>query len=135
MEATLTRTKPEPEKVIENINMAIYEIPDPPKIEIRDPLLNILSTDAEDILKYNYVNDKVLEDKTIEQIKAEFNFDDIKDAFDNRQVPPPPPPCPAQLEFFLVMKIKTLSMSVIFYHLAKTIMSLCIFCALTWDKT
>ena len=83
MEATLTRTKPEPEKVIENINMAIYKIPDPPKIEIRDPLLNILSTDAEDILKYNYVNDKVLEDKTIEQIKAEFNFDDIKDAFDN----------------------------------------------------
>ena len=79
----MTRTKPEPEKVIENINMAIYEIPDPPKIEIRDPLLNILSTDAEDILKNNYVNDKVLEDKTIEQIKAEFNFDDIKDAFDN----------------------------------------------------
>ena len=66
--------------------MAIYEIPYPPKIEIRDPLLNILSTDAEDILKNNYVNDKVLQDKTIEQIKAEFNFDDIKDAFDNRQV-------------------------------------------------
>ena len=100
MEATLTRTKPEPEKVIENINMAIYEIPDPPKIEIRDPLLNILSTDAEDILKYNYVNDKVLEDKTIEQIKAEFNFDDIKDAFDNRQVPLPPPPALPNLNFF-----------------------------------
>ena len=96
MEATLTRTKPEPEKAIENINMAIYEIPYPPKIEIRDPLLNILSTDAEDILKNNYVNDKVLEDKTIEQIKAEFNFDDIKDAFDNRQVSPPP----SNLNFF-----------------------------------
>ena len=32
LEAILTRTKPEPEKVIENIDMAIYEIPDPPKI-------------------------------------------------------------------------------------------------------
>ena len=32
LEAILTRTKPEPEKVIENIDMDIYEIPDPPKI-------------------------------------------------------------------------------------------------------
>ena len=93
LEATLTRTKPEPEKVIENIDTAIYEIPNPPKIEIRDLLSNILSTDAENILKDDYVNDKVLEDKTIEQIKNEHNFDDVKDAFDDGQVPP-------QLEFF-----------------------------------
>ena len=37
----LTRIKPEPEKAIENIDTTIYEIPDPPKIEIGDPLLNI----------------------------------------------------------------------------------------------
>ena len=40
-EMILTRTKPEPEKAIENIDTTIYEIPDPPKIEIGDPLLNI----------------------------------------------------------------------------------------------
>ena len=68
--------------------MAIYKIPNPPKITIGDPLLNILSTDADDILKDDYVNDKVLENKTIEQIKDEYNFDDIKDAFDDGQVSP-----------------------------------------------
>ena len=50
-------------------------------------------TDAEEILKDDYVSDKVLEDKTIEQIKDEYNFDDIKDVFDEEQIPP-------QLEFF-----------------------------------
>ena len=42
LEATLTWTKPEPENVIEIIDMGIYEIPDPPKIEIGDPPLHIL---------------------------------------------------------------------------------------------
>ena len=86
----MTRTKPESEKVIENIDTAIYEIPDPPKIEIGDPLLNVLSTDAEEILKDDYVSDK---DKRIEQIKDEYNFDGVKDAFDYGQIPP-------QLDFF-----------------------------------
>ena len=89
LEAILTRTKPEPEKVIENIDTEIYKLLDPLKIEIGDSLLNILSTDAEDILKDDYVNDKVWEDKTMEQIKDEYNFDDIKDAFDDGQVPTP----------------------------------------------
>ena len=93
MEATLTRTKPKPETVIENT--AIYKIAGPLKFEIEDSLLNILSTDAEDILKDDYVNGKVLEDKTIEQIKDKYNFDDIKDAFDDRQVL-----LPTSLNFF-----------------------------------
>ena len=109
MEVKFTRTKPKPEKVIKNIDTAIYEIPDPPKIEIGDPLLNVLSTDTENILK-------VLEDKTIEQMKDEYNFDDTDDG----QVHP-------RLEFFLVVKMKTLSMPVTFYHLTKTIMSLYFF--------
>ena len=44
--------------------------------------MNVLSTDAED----DYVSDKVLEDKTIEQIKDEYNFDEIKKAFDEREI-------------------------------------------------
>ena len=74
LDATLIKTKPEPEEVIENIDTAIYEIPDPSKIEIGDLLLNILSADAEDILKDDHVNDKVLEDKTIKQINDEYNL-------------------------------------------------------------
>ena len=56
-------------------------------------LLPVLSTDAEDFLKDYYVSDNVLEDKTIKQIKDEYKFDDIKDAFDDEQIPP-------KLEFF-----------------------------------
>ena len=39
------------------------------------------------------MNPKELEEKTIEQIKKEYNFDEIKDAFDHAAVP-------VQLEFF-----------------------------------
>ena len=61
--------KIEPEKIIEDIDTSIYDIPEPSNIELGDPFLNVLSTDAEHILKNNYVNDKDIEDKTIEQIK------------------------------------------------------------------
>ena len=44
------------------------------------------------ILEDDYINDKILEDKTLEQIKEEYNFDEIKDAFDDGKIPP-------QLEF------------------------------------
>ena len=70
----------------------------------------------------------MLDDKTIKQIKDEYSFDDIKDAFEDGQVA-------LRLEFFLVVKMKTLSMPVTFYHLTKTIMSSYLFFALTWDKT
>ena len=119
MEATLRRKKPKSEEVIGNIDTAICEIPDPHKIEIEDPLLNVLPTDTENIVKDDYVNDKVIEDKTIEQIKDEYNIDAIKDAFDDGQV---------LIKFFLVGKIRALWMPATFYDLAKSKMSLCLFC-------
>ena len=39
--------------------------PTPKKIELRDPLLNVLTTKAEDILADDYVNDKAIEEKAI----------------------------------------------------------------------
>ena len=45
-------------------------------------MLNFLSTDTEKILTNDYVNGKKLQDKTLEQIKEEYKFDEIKDAFD-----------------------------------------------------
>ena len=69
-------------KVIENIVSALNEIPDPPKIELGNPLLDVLLTKSDDIIQGDYIN-----------IKDEYNFEGIKDAFDDERVPP-------QLEFF-----------------------------------
>ena len=60
-----------------------------------------------------------MEDKTIEQIKDEYNFDDVKDASHDGQ---------DLMDCFLVMKMKALSMPATFYHLMKTIMSFYLFC-------
>ena len=54
------------EKKKDEIETAIFEIRDPPKLEIGDHLLNTLGTEAEDILENNFVNSKDLEEKTIE---------------------------------------------------------------------
>ena len=89
----IKQPKTEQEKITEDIDMSIYEIPETPNIEIGDPLLNVLSTDVEDILKSNYVTYKEIEDKTIMQIKDDDNLDQIKDVFDEGQIP-------SQLEFF-----------------------------------
>ena len=46
-------------------------------------------TEAEDILEDKYLNSKKLEDKTLENIKEEYNFDETKDAFNEASVPSP----------------------------------------------
>lgn len=71
------------------MDQAIYEMPDPPELELGDEMLNNPCTEAEDILKDDFINSKELEDKTLEQIKNE-----IKDAFDHAAVP-------SQLDFIL----------------------------------
>ena len=64
----MVATQPPKEKIIDETDtyeIAIYEIPDPQKLELRDPLLNVLTTKAEDILADDYVNDKAIEEKAI----------------------------------------------------------------------
>ena len=56
----MTKPKPIEGQVLEDIDTAIYEIPEPPELEIGDPLLNILSADTEKSLTDDYVNDKNL---------------------------------------------------------------------------
>ena len=89
----MTMTKPpkektKEEKVTDDINTAIYKLTDPPSIKTGDLLVNVLRTEAEGILEDDYVNDKVIQEKTIEQIKDEYNFDDIKDDFDEEKISP-----------------------------------------------
>ena len=91
----------EREKIIDKIDDKIYEIPDLPKLELGDQLLNTLGAEAEDILKEDFVSSNELEDKTIKQIKDGYNFDEIKNAFDHAAVP-------HQLIFSMVETMKTL---------------------------
>ena len=60
------------DKILDEIDDKIYEILDlPPKIELGDVLATVLGTEAEDILKEEFVNSKELEDKALENIKEE----------------------------------------------------------------
>ena len=90
---TKEKKEEEKEKLIDENDENIYELPDLPKLELGDQLLNTLGAEAEDILKDEYVTSKELQDKNLEEIKEEYNFHEIKDAFDHAAVL-------AQLEFF-----------------------------------
>ena len=85
--------------------------------------------EAEDILEDDYVNDKVIQEKTIEEIKDEYNFDDIKDAIDERKIPPHLDLC------FLVVTMNISSMLAIFCLLMKTITNWYHFYVQTQAKT
>ena len=82
------------DSVQKELDDTIYELPDPPKLELGDGLLNLLGVQADDILEQNFVNQKQQEDAVLEQIKEEDSFDEIKNAFDEAAVP-------HQLDFFL----------------------------------
>lgn len=59
-------------------------MPDPPRFELGDGLLNVLGAEADDTLDKQFVNKKEQEDAVLEQLKDQHNFDDIKNAFDER---------------------------------------------------
>ena len=91
---TLTKEKEETkDKVLEEIDEKIHEIPDLPKLELGNGLVNLLGAEAKDILEGKLVNSKKLEDDVLENIKEGYGFEEIKDAFDEGAVP-------EQLEFF-----------------------------------
>ena len=88
----------EKEKVVQDsvqteLDDTIYELSDPPKLELGDRLLNSLGVEAHDILEQKFVNKTQQEDAVLEQIKEDYNFDGIKGAFDEGAVP-------HQLDFF-----------------------------------
>ena len=82
-----------PEKVTENIDNALNKVPVPLEIGLGNSLINVLSTKADETLQDHYIYDNVPNEKTIEEIKDEYNFDQIKDTFDKGKVSP-------QLKFF-----------------------------------
>ena len=75
------------EKIVQNsvqkeLDNTIYELPDPPKLELGDGLLKTLGVQADDILEQKFIDKKQHESTVLEQIKEEYNFDAFKDAFD-----------------------------------------------------
>ena len=90
----LVREEKPKSRLLKEIDEKILELPDPPKIELGDVLARMLGTEAENILEDKYLNSKELEDKTFENIKEEYNFNEIRDAFDEASIP-------SSIQFFL----------------------------------
>ena len=60
----------------------IHELSDDPtKLELGDTLANLLGPEVEDILDQKFVNKNQLEDELPQNIKEEYDFEEIKDAF------------------------------------------------------
>ena len=113
--------------MLEEIDGKIYEIPDLPKPELGDGLANILGAEAEDIFKENFVNSKKLEDEALENITEEYGFEEIK-------MPLMSLLSQNNLNFSMVVTMKTLFEHVTLCHLTKTTMNLFIYFAQTMDK-
>ena len=72
---TLARER-EKEKVVQDsvkkeLDNAIYEVPDQPKFQLVDGLLNSLGVEADDMLEQKFVNKKQQGDAVLEQIKED----------------------------------------------------------------
>ena len=93
----LTREKEQENVVQESVQKelddTIYKLPDILILELGDGLLNVLRVEANDVLDSQFITKKEEEEVALEKIKEEYNFDAIKDAFDEGNVPP-------QVEFF-----------------------------------
>ena len=113
--------------MLEEIDDKIYKIPDLPKLELEDGLANILGAEAKDILEENFVNPKKLEDKTLQKIKQAYGFEEIK-------MPLMQPLFQNNLNFSMVVTMKTLFVQVTFCHLIKIIINLFISFAQITDK-
>lgn len=63
----------EESKIQDNLQLQIddvlSEIPEPPELELSDPLLSILLTESDGLLKTEYINDKNVSETEIENIK------------------------------------------------------------------
>ena len=53
----------------QQIDDVLSEIPEPPELELSDPLLSILLTESDGLFKTEYINDKNVSETEIENIK------------------------------------------------------------------
>ena len=70
-----------------DIDHLLYELPENHELEQRDRLIENLGVAAGNLLDAENRTRQEEEDVVLEQIKEEYGFEDIKDAFDNGYVP------------------------------------------------
>ena len=70
------------------LDETIYKLLDLPTLELGNGLLNALGVEANDVLDKEFITEKEETDAVLEQIKEDYNFDDIKDTFDEVIVHP-----------------------------------------------
>ena len=73
-------------EMLGKINELMKSLPFPPRLELSDNILKVLS-DVEDVINDEFVKVEELDDKDMQEIKDEYNFDDIKNEFDKGKVP------------------------------------------------
>ena len=64
------------------IDDTIYGLPEQPDLELGDGLIDTLGAEENDLLDSNFITPQEENDVVLEQIKKDYNFDEIKDTFD-----------------------------------------------------
>ena len=90
--AILTREKEQGKFLQDNVQKelddTIYELLDPPNMGVRVGFLNALGVEANDVLDKEFITKQEETDAALQQIKQEYNFDDIRETFDEGIVHP-----------------------------------------------
>ena len=60
----------------------IYELPEQPDLELGNGLIDTLGVEVNDLLDSNFIKPQEENGVVLEQIKQDYNFDEIKDTFD-----------------------------------------------------
>ena len=68
------------------IDDTIYELPEQPDLELANGLIEPMGVEANDLVDTNIITKEEENDSILEQIKQDYNFDEIKDALDEGTV-------------------------------------------------
>ena len=79
----------------------IYELPEQPDLELGTGLIDTLGVEVNDLLDSNFIKPQEENGVVLEQIKQDYNFDEIKDTFDYGIVH-------ESVDFFMVATMKIL---------------------------
>ena len=84
--ATLTRQKENivapRDDISVQIDDTIYELPEQPDLELGNGLIDAIGVEANDLLDTKIITQEEENYAILEQIKQDYNFDEIKDTFD-----------------------------------------------------
>ena len=64
------------------IDDTIYELPEQPDLELGNGLIDAIGVEANDLLDTKIITQEEENYAILEQIKQDYNFDEIKDTFD-----------------------------------------------------